>query len=65
MYAYDSSGPIGSADRQIPIDINELRKELHDGNSPLMELRAANQIAERAKKIGRYCGDMTLNLSGY
>ena len=60
MDAYDSAGPIGSEDRQIPIDINELRKELNDEKSSVSELWAEYQIGEWPKKLGRYCGDMAL-----
>ena len=60
MGAYDSSGPIGPAYMQIPIDINELHIELRDGNSPLMESRTEYQISEWVKKLGRYCDDVTL-----
>ena len=46
MDAYDSAGPIGSADSQIPIDINELHKELNDEKSPVKEFWTEHQIGE-------------------
>ena len=65
MYAYESSGTIGSTDRQIATDINDHRKELRAENSPLRESWGEYQIAERAKNLGRYCDGVTLNHFGY
>ena len=62
MDTYDSTGPIGSTDCQIPIDVNELHNALNDENSSVKELWAEYQIGERTKKLGRYCEDVTLSI---
>ena len=60
MDTYDSAGPIGSTDSQIPIGINDLHSALNDEKSPAKELWTEHQIGEWAKKFVRYCEDMTL-----
>ena len=62
MDTYDSAGPIGSTDCQIPIDINDLHNALNDEKSPAEELWTKHQIGEWTKKLGRYCEDMTLSI---
>ena len=62
---YQETGPLGSTDRRVPIDIEALFAELQDAQSSIAESWAEYQMKEWVKTLGVHFADMTLPHLGH
>ena len=62
---YLEEGPLGTADRKIPICVDKLFGELHDDKSSLAQSWADLQITEWLGRHESYSNDMKVARLGY
>ena len=62
---YRETGPLGSTDRRIPVNVESLYERLHGENSSIAESWTDFQMGEWVKTLGAQRPDMSLTPVGH